>query len=83
LLRDIKKDLDIIADNKEFKTKSIQPEPFLITRKEVATKLRCSVDNFDRRIRYSRDFKDYVSEKNIGGKILFFKSQIDDYIENL
>ena len=55
--------------------------PFF-TRKEVAKKLRRSVDNFDRSVRYTTRFTDYVSEKKIGGKILFFKNQVEDYIES-
>ncbi|EJN93092.1 hypothetical protein AWRIB304_16 [Oenococcus oeni AWRIB304] len=54
-----------------------------MTRKEIAKKVPCSPNFFDQHIRYTQDFKDAVSEKRIGDKLLFPRKQVEEYLESI
>ncbi|MFT8753287.1 MAG: DNA-binding protein [Oenococcus oeni] len=58
-------------------------ETFFMTRKEITKKIPCSPNFFDQHIRYTQDFKDVVSEKRIGDKLLFPRKQVEKYLESL
>ncbi|AVI94076.1 conserved protein of unknown function [Oenococcus oeni] len=58
-------------------------ETFFMTRKEIAKTVPCSPNFFDQHIRYTQDFKDIVSEKRIGDKLLFPRKQVEEYLESL
>ncbi|EJO02394.1 hypothetical protein [Oenococcus oeni] len=58
-------------------------ETFFMTRKEIAKKVPCSPNFFDQHIRYTQDFKDAVSEKRIGDKLLFPRKQVEEYLESI
>ncbi|MDN6899541.1 DNA-binding protein [Oenococcus sicerae] len=58
-------------------------ETFFMTRQQVAQKIPCSKNFFDQQIRYTQNFKDIVREKHVGGKILFPRKQVEEYLEQL
>ncbi len=58
-------------------------ESYFMTRKQIAEKIPCSANFFDEKIRYSQNFKDIVSEKNLSGKVLFPRKQVNEYLESV
>ncbi|OIL49630.1 helix-turn-helix domain-containing protein [Oenococcus oeni] len=43
----------------------------------------CSLNSFDRQIRYGKEFTEIVSEKHLGGKILFPRKEIEEYLRSI
>ncbi|OIL58337.1 helix-turn-helix domain-containing protein [Oenococcus oeni] len=58
-------------------------EPFFMTRKQVAEIIPCSLNSFDQQIRYGKEFTEIVSEKHLGGKILFPRKQVEEYLRSI